>query len=149
MPADIYEDLGNKLAQCSTKGSIILQGDLNARSKQLPDYIVDEENEYAPVPPPALYDIDTVATETRWNMDRGSNSYGPKLIEFCKTEPLRILNGRKLGDLLGNFTCFTPQGSSAVDYGAVSPELFRQVPYFSVAPLCLPLSDHTQIVNSQ
>ena len=145
MPADIYEDLGDKLSQCANKGSIILLGDMNARTQLLCDYIDNENNDYVPVPPPAMYDVDTVATEIRSNTDRGTNSYGAKFINLCKTVPLRILNGRKLGDLLGNFTCFTALGSSCVDYGAVSPELFNLVPYFSVAPPCLTLSDHTPI----
>ena len=145
MPSDIFEDLKSKIAQYNDLGSTILMGDLNARTQLACDYIVDENNDYVPVPPPAMYDTDTVATETRCNTDRGRNSYGPKFIELCKTVPLRILNGRKLGDLLGNYTCYTSQGSSSVDYGAVSPELFDSIPYFSVAPPCLPLSDQTPI----
>ena len=58
---------------------------------------------------------------------------------------MRILNGKKFGDLLGYYTCFTPLGTSSVDYGAVSPKLFDHVPYFSVAPPCLQLSDHAPI----
>ena len=40
MPADIYEDLTNKLSQCHPNGDIILMGDLNARSQTLPDFII-------------------------------------------------------------------------------------------------------------
>ena len=145
MPSDIYEDLTNKLATCNANGSTILLGDLNARTKLLPDYIENENNDHVPVPPPTLYDTDTVATETRFNMDSGTNSYGAKFIDLCKSVPLRILNGRKLGDLLGNFTCYKTVGSSCVDFGAVSPEIFDKIPYFSVAPPCLSLSDHTPI----
>ena len=136
MPSDIFEDLTNKLAYCNANGSTILLGDLNARTKLLCDYLQNENNDHVPVPPPALYDTDTVATETRYNMDKGSNSYGPKFIELCKSVPMRILNGRKLGGLLQKFTCHTALGSSCVDYGAASPELFHNIPYFSVAPTC-------------
>ena len=45
MPADIYEDLTNKLAQCLPKGDIILLGDMNARSQTLPHYIVNDDND--------------------------------------------------------------------------------------------------------
>ena len=144
MPADIYEDLTNKLAQCLPKGDIILLGDMNARSQTLPDYIVNDDNEHIPVPPPDLYEAD-MEIRTRFNMDTGTNSYGAKFLTLCKSLPLRILNGRFLGDLLGNYTCITPRGASAVDYAAVSPILLKQIRYFLVSDPCLHLSDHTPI----
>ena len=147
MPTDIWEDLTNKLAQCQQKGDLILMGDLNARTKMLPDFIANENNDHIPVPPSDLYEADTAETECieRWNIDTGFNSYGTKLLNLCKNLPLRILNGRFLGDLLGNFTCFTPRGASAVDYAAVSPALLPQVRYFLVETPCLNLTDHTPI----
>ena len=84
-------------------------------------------------------------TRCRNNMDQGFNSYGPKLIDLCKAVPLRILNGRVLGDLFGKYTCFTPRGNSAVDYAAVSPQLLKSVRYFSVSNLMPQLSDHSPI----
>ena len=145
MPEDIFEDLTNKLSQCHPHGDIILMGDLNARSKTIPDFIFNENNDHIPVPPPDLYEVDTVETSLRNNCDQISNSYGSKLIDLCKTVPLRILNGRLLGDLLGNFTCFTSRGCSAVDIGAVSPSLFKDVRYFLVDTPHLHMSDHTPI----
>ena len=96
-------------------------------------------------PPRKMYEVDTVETRCRNNMDQGFNSYGPKLIDLCKAVPLRILNGRVLGDLFGKYTCFTPRGNSAVDYAAVSPRLFKSVRYFSVSNLMPQLSDHSPI----
>ena len=92
-----------------------------------------------------MYEVDTVETIPRNNCDKKSNSYGSKLIELCKTVPLKILNGRLLGDLLGNYTCFTPHGCNAVDIGAVSPSLFKDIRYFLVDSPHLHLSDHTPI----
>ena len=93
MPSDIFEDLTNKLAYCNANGSTILLGDLNARTQSMCDYIQNENNDHVPVPPPTLYDTDTVATETRYNMDKGSNSYGSKFIELYSSklpEPIEI-----------------------------------------------------------
>ena len=64
---------------------------------------------------------------------------------MCKTVPLRILNGRRIGDIFGNYTCFTPRGCSAVDIGAVSPSLFNDIRYFLVDRPHLHLSDQTPI----
>ena len=145
MPHDVYSDLLDKLSQCSNDGQFLLLGDMNARTQTMADFITNENNDHIPTPPPELYEMDTVETRCRNNMDKGFNSYGPKLIDLCKTVPLRILNGRVLGDLFGKYTCFTPRGNSTVDYAAVSPRLFKSVRYFSISSLLPHLSDHSPI----
>ena len=144
MPDDIYDDLCDKLAKYAPMGKLILIGDLNARTQTLCDYIPNESFDYLPLNND-LYNIDSVETQPRNNMDLGSNSYGNKLLELCKTVPLRILNGRMFGDLFGNLTCYTAQGSSCVDYCASSPELFNIIRYFRVHPLLPMFSDHSPI----
>ena len=145
MPHDVYSDLLDKLSQWSNDGQFLLLGDMNARTQTMADFITNENNDHIPTPPPELYEMDTVETRCRNNMDQGFNSYGPKFIDLCKTVPLRILNGRVLGDLFGKYTCFTPRGNSTVDYAAVSPRLFKSVRYFSVLSLLPHLSDHSPI----
>ena len=78
-------------------------------------------------------------------MDPGSNSYGSKFLELCKNVPMRILNGRMFGDIFGKLTCYTPLGSSCVDYCAVSPELYSKIRYFQVQPLQPFFSEHSPI----
>ena len=144
MPDDIYDDLCSKLAKYAPMGDLILMGDLNSRTQELLDYIPNESFDYVPLND-ELYNIDTIGTYPRNNMDPGTNSYGSKFLELCKTVPLRILNGRMFGDLFGKFTCYRPQGSSCVDYCAISPELFSNVRYFQVKPILPMFSDHTPI----
>ena len=144
MPDDIYDDLCSKLAKYAPMGDLILMGDLNSRTQELLDYIPNESYDYVPLND-ELYNIDTIGTYPRNNMDSGTNSYGSKFLELCKTVPLRILNGRMFGDLFGKFTCYRPQGSSCVDYCAISPELFSNVRYFQVNPILPTYSDHTPI----
>ena len=38
------------------------------------------------------------------------------LTDICIQSGIRILNGRTIGDLMGQLTSHTPRGSSAVDY---------------------------------
>ena len=52
MPHDVYEDLQDKLSQCSNDGQLILLGDMNARTKNMADFITNENNLHVPVPPP-------------------------------------------------------------------------------------------------
>ena len=143
---ECFEDLHTLIAEIKDQGDVILMGDFNARTRTLPDSIVDEDNTYIPVSNLGhLYQPNTTGMADRNNMDKGSNSYGPKLIELCTTVPLRILNGRKLGDIEGNYTCYTGRGRSAVDYGIVSPNLFIKIKDFLVGNIWPHISDHTPI----
>ena len=58
---------------------------------------------------------------------------------------LKILNGRKIGDLIGKYTCHHYNGSSTVDYIITETDLFDKVRYFQVLPLTL-FSDHCPII---
>ena len=78
-------------------------------------------------------------------MDITTNSYGKKLLELCRSTPLRILNGRILGNLLGEFTCYTAQGKSAVDYLLASPSFIPEIKSMFILDLVPTLSDHTPI----
>ena len=49
------------------------------------------------------YQLDTF-TMIRNNEDVSLNSYGEQLIQLCIASKLRVLNGRKRGDLQGHFT---------------------------------------------
>ena len=102
--------------------STLLLGDLNARTGDGLDFIENEDNTDIPIATD-IYECDSVAIFPRKNLDTGKNEYGTKLLELCRTVPLRICNGRKLGDLLGNPTCFKHGGFSSVDYGLASPDI--------------------------
>ena len=66
---------------------------------------------------------------------------GRDLLDFCIGHQLRILNGRILGDLLGNYTCYTPNGCSTVDYAIVSENVLESILYFKVNNFLPTLSD--------
>ena len=142
---DVYDDLSQLLSEWANMGDLLVTGDFNTRVGQMFDYITEECNQFIPTPPSTVYEIDTIATSPRHSMDMTVNASGHKLIELCKTVPLRILNGRKLGDNLGNYTCYTPNGQSVVDYALCSPSLFHNIPAFSIGSIIPVLSDHTPV----
>ena len=72
------------------------------------------------------------------------NEHGQNLINLCRSTNLRILNGRKLGDTIGNFTCFTHNGASTVDYALSSQSLFDKINLFHVSEQ-MQISDHCKI----
>ena len=103
----------NRLRQ---KGEVVMCGDANARTGTLPDFISSQNtgathNIY--------YDIGF-----QHDVEEPRNNSDPTLIEpHCQNfldlvinNQLKILNGRTLGDAMGNLTCHKRYGSSLVDY---------------------------------
>ena len=56
MPIDIFKDLEAKLAQFSSLGDIILLGDMNSRTRTLPDFIPDDDRQFVPTLLPMFSD---------------------------------------------------------------------------------------------
>jgi hypothetical protein len=52
-----------------------------------------------------------------------------------------MLNGRILGDLCGNYTCYTANGTSIVDYTLISEIILDQILYFNVNNFVPTISD--------
>ena len=87
------------------------------------------------------YEIDYCSYRNSW--DHTINKQSKDLLGLCVSSRLRILNGRYVGDLLGNYTCITNNGYSLVDYAIVSQDLLLSVKYFQTHDFNY-LSDHTQ-----
>ena len=64
---------------------------------------------------------------------------------MCKSLNLNIVNGRKCGDLFGNYTCIKWNGNSVVDYLLTSAPLFAKISYFRVGEFLPWLSDHCPV----
>ena len=138
---DPFDDFEEKLSHVKDDYDLICFGDYNARTAVKPDYIVDKDNSDIPVME-SHFIPDTVAASPRGNMDKGSNSYGDRLLELCQSVPLRICNGRMFGDTVGCYTCYKHNGQSVVDYALVSPSIYDKVSSFVVNELLSDLSDH-------
>ena len=142
---DVFGDLEQKLSGVGQHVDKLLLGDFNARTGTKPDYLEAEDNTDIPVPSD-IYEPDTVGTFPRLNLDTGQNKYGENLLSLCKSVPMRICNGRKLGDILGNYTCFTYNGKSCVDYCMASPALYSKIKILSVGLIQPTLSDHCPVM---
>ncbi|KAK3101032.1 hypothetical protein FSP39_000386 [Pinctada imbricata] len=139
----IYTQLLADICEFSRLGHIILQGDFNAYTNTHPDFVVDDNSN-----PPCLNENVCYINDVklpRNNLDpKYSNKSGKNLLDICKETGLRILNGRKIGDLKGNLTCFTYNGCSVVDYTIVSKEIYNLIGYFEVHEFSS-LSNHCPI----
>ena len=60
---------------------------------------------------------------------------------------LRIINGRKLGDLTGSVTCYEWNGCSLIDYFLTTLETFQLIKYFIVNTKTI-FSDHSKITGA-
>lgn len=114
---NIIEILEGDVAKYKPKGDIFICGDINARTGELVDFIVMDEN---------FEDLglnlgDNLTFRKRRNMDvelPAASNHGPALLEFCKATGVQIMNGRTFGDFEGNVTCYSHGGAkpSLIDY---------------------------------
>ena len=105
----------------------ILAGDMNARTKDFLDFIPAD-------------DVNLIFGEVEYNnstfdmprINKDSlryNTFGRTLVNFCCSHDMHILNGR-FNDHEGNYTCFSSDGASVVDYIIASEELFKNITFF-------------------
>ena len=137
---DPLETIEENVIEYSKKGNIMLLGDFNARTGNLPDYVMGDSDIIIP-----MYTDDTIPN--RLSQDHTTDTRGKHLLEICIQSQLRILNGRCLGDSIGAFTCHTYNGSSTVDYSVISENLYNDIIYFHVEKFDGTLSDHSMITT--
>ncbi|CAG2198348.1 unnamed protein product [Mytilus edulis] len=127
-----YSSYNNKNNDIESIYSILLS-DVEKYSS-MGDIIIQDDSEYHP---------DRVLS--RNNLDhKHTNNSGKLLLNMCKEAKIRILNGRTIGDLNGQPTCITYNGSSVVDYTLISEELIDSIGYFVVHDFTS-LSNHRPI----
>ena len=143
--SDIFDKINFVIAElCShfRVESVCLMGDFNARSGVLKDFIEPDESllQYNMLPD---YITDSVLRITkgdgceRVSDDHRMNNHGYKLIELCRNQDLRIVNGR-FGP---SSACNTCKNASVVDYMIVSTDLFHGIKSFEVLAFDPLLSD--------
>ena len=118
-------------------GEVIIMGDLNSRTGSLDDRVsIDDLQEWqdlnianVPIPSPLITSqLQLHTLPPRSSTDNVINNHGKRLIEFCRSQGLVILNGCLHGDKIGSFT-YTQHGnivlnhSSLIDYYISSASL--------------------------
>ena len=135
---DILECIENETVEYKKYGNILLCGDFNARVSSSDDFIIDDDNSHTP-----LFNNYTVDKQIRCRKSKDTtlDTRGKELIDFCISNQIRMLNGRVLGDLCGNYTCYTTNGTSIVDYTLISESILDQILYFNVNNFVPTISD--------
>lgn len=127
---NIFEILEKDLSTYSKLGKCLVCGDFNAHTGTEDDYCSFDEFDLPSIPGDYIQDL----TMPRNNLDsKCTDAHGKQLLSLCKGSGLRIINGRLLGDYLGNYTCFNHTGSpSVIDYMLNVPALFPTIHSFHV-----------------
>ncbi|XP_053383523.1 uncharacterized protein LOC123541356 [Mercenaria mercenaria] len=125
---DIFSKIEDEIGQFSQQGRILWIGDLNSRVGQKSDYIENER-----ITGLDFNDFLNDLPSSRTSMDHSSNRFGDYLLDICKSTNICIMNGRSgcNGDN-GNFTCFTHNGESLIDYVLTSYGNFKLIRNFNV-----------------
>ena len=63
-------------------------------------------------------------------------------MDICRSNVMRIPNGRIVGDLFVNYTYYSLHGASTVDYTIITTQLLRRVRDSAIEDLDIMLSDH-------
>ena len=142
MKETVYDTLEKEVSEYQKCGKVMLVGDFNSRTADKPDYICNDDDVFTPIND--VYSADT-PMRPRINTDQKLCDYGNQLLNLCKGNGLRIVNGRKIGDSLGKPTCFKWNGFSVVDYAIVDVDMFSLILSFKVLDILETWSDHCPI----
>ena len=113
----------------SLGGDILPGGDFNSRiGNKYKDFIISDSNNFLPI---NSYMIQTDTHTFRSLQDRKSNTNSRHLADLlCMVNNLKILNGRKIGDLTEKYTYHQYNGSSVVDYVIAGTNIYKKINYF-------------------
>ena len=125
-PTNPIKDLSNDLITRRRNRSIIIIGDMNARTGMLNDNLI--------------------LNYPRCNEDKDVNNFGKDLTNTCITHELAIMNGRTCGDAEGHRTHYNhnQRGGSTIDLIVMSTDLYRCTDRLEVMPKTIH-SDHLPV----
>ena len=138
---NFYHDLEDNLLRFVNvypDDKVILLGDFNSRTGDLPD-VIGDDTEVTQVfinsqGGDLLHDADVIPP--RVNSDKEINVFGRNLITICHEFNLCVCNGRLGNDRnLGTYTCITHNGASVVDYVLVSHVTAKFITNFEVSDI--------------
>ena len=154
---DMFYVLQKDIAGLPGNPEIIIVGDMNSRTAELPDFnpnnFTGNDGDLSKFMPTGdnsdcekLNILNEFQCVNRASDDKSTNNFGNQLLQMCKTTNLIIVNGRLGYDKgIGKVTCSNSRGQSTVDYVICSPGIFRYIDEFKIHSM-YPESDHSPIL---
>ena len=133
---NFFNTLNEEILSFRQRGVTLVQGDLNARTGNVIDFIESDKSDEE------LGITNVVDQFIRNSEDQVVNNRGKELLDVCKQNDMIILNGRKIGDLSGKFTSHQWNGSAVVDYVLIPHWFSKNILKFSIGEFIPWLSDH-------
>ena len=143
---DIFDDISNNINNFENlQTPIMLCGDYNSRTGKsiLLHYVSDKGDEHLK----NNLKVTAQIVSNRKSSDSEINNHGKKLINTCKENNLRIINGRCLGDSFSQRTFLRQGAKSLTDYTVTSYVFFDKISGLIIKPLTY-FSDHYQVVTN-
>ena len=139
---NIFEVVDREIELYNNKNNTFIFGDFNAGIKTEQETIIQDKFD----------DLFGIETEILMEpIPRNSedmkiiNNRGKEFLDICRINNLTVVNGRKVGDIFGKYTCHQRNGSSVVDYLISTHPSFKEITQFKVGDFSPTLSDHCPI----
>jgi len=114
--SSLFEHICQEVGEAMSLGGVLLVGDFNARIGTNTDFIDCSQLADVLLVPQAIENTLPNDMLERRNCNTVIASWHHEFLDLCKTTRLFILNGRTLGDILGEYTCLSNKGFNIVDY---------------------------------
>jgi hypothetical protein len=113
-------------------GGVLLVGDFNVRIGTNTNFIDCSQLADVLMVPQAI--VDTLPNDMleRQNCNTVTTRWHREFLDLCRTVGLFILNGRTLGDILGEYTCLSNKSFSIVDYFLTTIDQLEGVKHLEV-----------------
>ena len=121
-----FTSVNEEIESFQRMGQVYIYGDFNARTAKEIDIIEQDKFDTN------FYLQNQVNIPKRNSQDKQITSRGKEFLDICKINYIIIVNGRKIGDIFGKFTCHECYGSSLVDYMLTPFGSFENVLCFKI-----------------
>ena len=143
---DVLERITNSIIKIANDTNncynVLICGDFNSRIGNQKDYVIFDNDVNIDILP-LDYEIDTIIP--RFSQDNTINTNGRKLLDFCRQNGLRVVNGRVGEDKgVGKYTYVGSTGCSVIDYVIVNSSLLDVFSTFHVGDPNI-LTDHCML----